>query len=433
MPEARARIRVSRRNFLLCAACFSLGIPAHPVMFGRWEPVLVAVQVAWVLTFVLLGLALGAGRVTGRVAGTAAGLASLANLVVMVDFTGGLHSPYFPFIHTLPPIIAIFSHGERLPVPVTVAAGFAALMLMLGLSGAHPRDFLVQGLTFAFVALAALIGSQTYWKMREAEQEARRQRLDTVEQLAESERLRLLAERQRSDVERLVVVGRLAAGVAHEINNPLAYVKSNLKFLEEELLRAQAPMDREELFQLLEETQQGVLRIQQIVTDLRQFSRDSGGTEEECSVDAALAEAHRLANVRLHSLGETVLEVAPGLPRVCLGQRQLVQVMVNLLLNAADALESSPERRVARVVVRATRAEGGVLLEVEDNGPGIAPEAFARLFEPFFTTKPAGRGTGLGLALSREYVARGGGTLTAHNRPEGGARFVLTLRAVADS
>jgi signal transduction histidine kinase len=426
--EEKARLREARRNFLLCAVFFSLSLPLQPVVFGRWDPALVLTQVAWSACFVLLGLAVGAGWLSERMASSAAGLCSLANLTLTVHLTGGVASPYFPFFHTIPLIIAMFNPRQRLPVLVAIGATLGCMLLVLTLSGAPARTFISQLITFAFVAGASTYGGFSYRRLRQAEFAAQQERLEALQRLAESERRRVHAERNRAEVERLVVVGQLAAGVAHEINNPLAYVKSNLGFLEGELLREDGRVDRDEVRQILQETTQGVMRIQQIVSDLRKFSREASEAEDECSVLDALSEARRLASVRLHSLGEVVQEVPEGLPRVRLRQRHLVQVLVNLLLNAADALEAVPERHAARIVLRARPHEGGVRLEVEDNGPGIPASALPRLFEPFFTTKPPGKGTGLGLALCREYVARAGGTLTAENRPEGGARFVLTLK-----
>ncbi|HEY0097005.1 MAG TPA: ATP-binding protein, partial [Archangium sp.] len=271
-------------------------------------------------------------------------------------------------------------------------------------------------------------GGRTYRRQREAERVAQEERLSALERLAESERLRLRAERERAEMERLVLVGQLVSGVAHEVNNPLAFVKSNLHYLERELLKEDGLPDKAELRELMAETRQGVLRIQQIVTDLRRFAREGDVAAEQGWPAEAIEEARRMASVRLRSLGEVVVEVTPGLPEVRLGQRYLVQVLVNLLLNAADAVEEAVPARRARIEVRARRVEGGVRLEVEDNGAGIAPEVFPRLFEPFFTTKPPGKGNGLGLALCHEYVTRAGGSLTAENRPEGGARFVLTLK-----
>jgi two-component system sensor histidine kinase PhcS len=109
----------------------------------------------------------------------------------------------------------------------------------------------------------------------------------------------------------------------------------------------------------------------------------------------------------------------------------LEQVLLNLLLNAADAIEDAKVRD-GRVAVRAEVEGAQVRVVVEDNGPGIAEENLPMLFTSFFTTKAPGKGTGLGLALCREYVSRAGGSLQAENRPEGGARFVLRVPAVRE-
>jgi len=115
------------------------------------------------------------------------------------------------------------------------------------------------------------------------------------------------------------------------------------------------------------------------------------------------------------------------LPEVLADRRRLVQVLLNLLVNAVEALEETGVERPA-IWIYARPDNGGLVLAVEDNGPGFPPAVRARLFEPFFTTKPAGKGTGLGLSLSREYVESFGGRLRAENRPEGGARFSIALR-----
>ena len=134
--------------------------------------------------------------------------------------------------------------------------------------------------------------------------------------------------------------------------------------------------------------------------------------------------------MRLREGGEVSVECTPGLPAVKLGQRHMVQVMVNLLLNAADAVEAVLPARRVRIAVSARPVEHGVRIQVDDNGPGIPEDILRQLFQPFFTTKPPGKGTGLGLALSRDYVVRVGGTLHAENHSEGGARFVLFLPRV---
>jgi C4-dicarboxylate-specific signal transduction histidine kinase len=424
-PELDAHLRLRRRNFLLCAVGLIICGATHPLTLGRMIPEVLTVNVLWSLVFVGLGVAVGARWLPSTVASSIAAVISLVALLLDIRLTGGVASPFFPSLFAVPLIIAVFTPGHRQPTLVACILTLGAVLLTCWWSGTSAQVMLSQGFAFAFVAWVSAYGGRTFRRLRDAEREADRERVEALQRLAESERLRAQAERNRSEMERLAVVGKLAAGVAHEVNNPLAYVKSNLGFLEEEL--REASPDVEELRRVLEETRQGVQRIQQIVSDLRRFSRDTAEAEEPCAVAEAVAEAQRLASVRLRSLGEVVTEVTPALTRVRVSQRHLVQVLVNLLLNAADALEMAEPRRPARVVVRAHPAPQGVRLEVEDNGPGIPDTVLPRLFEPFFTTKPPGKGTGLGLALCREYVARAGGTLTAENRPEGGARFTLHL------
>ncbi len=426
--ELRVLLRVKRKNYFVCAALFLGMIPMHGLLAGAFVPRVMLVQLGWSVSFALLGAVVGTGWIPVRWAGVASGLVSLVATVLLIHFTGGPASPLYPTLGAVPLMLALFTPDSRVPTVlagVATLAGVAVLDVMAGLS----TRVMLQHLTaVGMLGMMALYGAQTYRRMREAERAAQQERLVALEQLAESERRRVRAERERAEVDRLVLVGQLAAGVAHEVNNPLAFVKSNLCFLEQALSREGSPPDMDELGDVLDETMQGVLRIQQIVMDLRRFSREGPGSEEEPGVvEDALSEAKRLASVRLRGLGEVSLDIAPGLEPVRLGQRHLVQVVLNLLLNAADAVEEARPPRRAHVEVWARQVDDGVRLVVEDNGPGIPQEVLSKLFEPFFTTKPPGKGTGLGLALCREYVARAGGSLQAENRAEGGARFVLLL------
>ncbi|MFY0566774.1 sensor histidine kinase [Archangium lansingense] len=435
-----ALLRVKRKNQLVCAAILAGWAVVQYAVVGSVHWGVLLVQLGWSATFLVLGWLVGAGRIPLRISGVWTGLVSLVAGLVLIHLTGGPDSPYFPMLAALPLTLATFSPDTRLPTVVASGAMLVAVVVLDVMAGMAPGKMLLQLLCFSMLSVVGVLGAQTYQRMREAEKSAQQERLvaqqerlDALEQLAESERRRVRAERERAEVERLVLVGQLAAGVAHEVNNPLAFVKSNLGFIEQELLREGEPLDRAELREVLSETRQGVLRIQQIVADLRRFSREEDRDKaEQGLVEDAVREAKRLASVRLRSLGELSSEVPSGMPPVRLGQRQLVQVLVNLLLNAADAVEMAVPARRAHIVVRVGRVDGAVRLEVEDNGSGIPPEVASRLFEPFFTTKPPGKGTGLGLALCREYVRRAGGTLTGENRSEGGARFVLTLPVVAE-
>jgi C4-dicarboxylate-specific signal transduction histidine kinase len=213
--------------------------------------------------------------------------------------------------------------------------------------------------------------------------------------------------------------------VVHEINNPLSFVRSNLDFLEREVL-CEAEPSREELAEVFSETRAGVERIRQIVSDLRGFSHMGREELAECALTDVVSDATRLARLRLKHVARVEVDIPEDVPAVRANHRRLAQVLLNLLVNAGDALQARGQRD-SELRISARREGARALLVVEDNGPGFPPEVLPHLFEPFFTTKGPESGTGLGLALARELVQQCGGTLVAENRPEGGARLRLEL------
>jgi signal transduction histidine kinase len=253
-----------------------------------------------------------------------------------------------------------------------------------------------------------------------ADEEAMRAKVDEVERAGRELRA---AQDQLVRSERLASVGRLAAGLAHEIGNPIAAV---LGF--QELLLA-GGLDAAEQRDFLERMKRETERVHRVLRDLLDFARpmarSDAAAEAPGSVAQAIDDVIDLLTPQKAMRGvEVRCEVAPGLPAVALAEERLVQVLLNLLLNAADAVPRSG----GRIVVRALRgAPGRVEIEVEDNGRGIAREIEGRLFEPFATTKDVGKGTGLGLAVCRGLVEAAGGTIRALRGGEGGARFVLEL------
>jgi signal transduction histidine kinase len=221
-----------------------------------------------------------------------------------------------------------------------------------------------------------------------------------------------LREHQRRLVEseKLAGIGRLAAGVAHEINNPLGVILGYAKLLRKRCDGATA----DDLAVVEEET----LRAKEIVDGLLDLSRPLPEGTARVDLRALSDEVvSRLGDARLLDGVEVAVEgraAAPGHPE------KLRQVLVNLIRNAAEAAGSG-----GRVLVRLSEEGGGAEVAVEDSGPGIPPERRDRLFEPFFTTKP--RGTGLGLAVSRAIARAHGGELAEVGAPAGGARFTLRL------
>lgn len=219
--------------------------------------------------------------------------------------------------------------------------------------------------------------------------------------------------------ERLASMGRLAAGVAHEVGNPLAGILGYLS-----LLKSRSPSGPE-LADWVQRIEVEVLRIDQIVKGLLLLGRPAKGKSEPVDILETIE-----SSLRLLTAGPDFaqVEVALEVPRGTLAWAEagpLTQVMLNLSLNAAQAMASR-----GRLCIRAVEQEDRVLISVSDTGPGIAPEAMAHLFEPFFTTKPVGRGSGLGLAVSRHLVGAMGGTLHAGHAEGGGACFTVMLPSV---
>jgi signal transduction histidine kinase len=238
---------------------------------------------------------------------------------------------------------------------------------------------------------------------------------------------RIAAERARKETEarlvaaeRLVSMGRLAAGVAHEINNPLAWVMSNLEFAIDRAGRGEGDP---ELAELLGEAKLGAERVRDIVRDLRVFARsegETGGCDAVAVARASLAMARN--ELRHRAQVETRFE---QVPMVAIPQRQLGQVLVNLLVNAAQAIrEGSAADNAVTVGVRPDRE--GVVVEVRDTGSGMPREIRERIFEPFFTTKQ-GEGMGLGLALCQTMVHEAGGEISVESEPGKGSTFRVWL------
>ncbi|MCM2334122.1 MAG: PAS domain S-box protein [Anaeromyxobacteraceae bacterium] len=228
--------------------------------------------------------------------------------------------------------------------------------------------------------------------------------------------------------DRMASLGTLAAGVAHEINNPLSYVIGNLAFVREALAAGAAtpPEALTQARQALDEANEGAARVRQIVGDLRALSRSGEDRHEPVDVGAAVRSAANVAAGVLRPCAALRLELGPT-PPVLGDPARLGQVFLNLLVNAGQAIgEGHPEAN--EIVVRtAIEPDGRVRVEVSDTGPGIPPDVLPRIFAPFFTTKPAGQGTGLGLAICQQAVEGMGGVIEARSRPGEGATFTLLL------
>ncbi len=251
--------------------------------------------------------------------------------------------------------------------------------------------------------------------------------------------------------EKMASLGRLVAGVAHELNNPISFVYGNTvamkryadrlsRYLaaihgemprdEREALRQELRIDRllDDLPSLIDGTVEGAERTRDIVDALKRFSATDRDERRAFDLAEVIERAVQWVGKATANQFEVSLNLPPVLP-VLGSPGQLQQVAMNLVQNAADATEKSRERRLE---VSGRIEAGAVVIEFRDSGPGIPAENLGKLFDPFFTTKPVGRGTGLGLAISYGIVERHGGKLTAGNHPKGGALFVLRLPLAAE-
>jgi len=273
-----------------------------------------------------------------------------------------------------------------------------------------------------------------------------------IERLTETNRRLEEAQNQLLQSEKMASVGQLAAGVAHEINNPMGFITSNLGSLKNqvrdllgvleayrstepalaahpELIKrigqAKVSADfeflQEDIQSLIAESLDGAHRVKKIVENLKDFARVDNAEWLYANLEHGLDSTLNIVWNELKYKAEVIKEYS-GLPEIECIASQLNQVFMNLMVNAAHAIESR-----GAITLRTGFDENNVWVEVEDNGTGISPEHLGRIFEPFFTTKPVGKGTGLGLSLAYSIVQRHNGRFYVCSEPGHGSRFRVIL------
>jgi len=251
--------------------------------------------------------------------------------------------------------------------------------------------------------------------------------------------------------EKLASIGQLAAGVAHEINNPIGFITSNLQRFKEyadsiiayhqaadKIIAEECPAplrqrlaeygEQHELSyilgdiqELIEQSLDGAQRVKQIVLDLKDFAHPDENGIKEASLNKCIESTVNMVRNEIKFVADLILDLGELVPILC-NPQQINQVITNLLLNAAHSIS---ERGTISVT---TRMEGGhALLTISDTGCGIPPEILSRIFDPFFTTKEVGKGTGLGLAISSDIIQKHNGVITVTSEPGKGSTFTVTL------
>jgi PAS domain S-box-containing protein len=229
--------------------------------------------------------------------------------------------------------------------------------------------------------------------------------------------------------DRMASIGTLAAGVAHGINNPLAYVIANLDYVKNKLAAPWAglsPPEVREVRDLIEESLEGADRVRRIVGDLRSFSRHADDKVHAVDLCSVIERVLNMAMNEIRHRARVVLKLQP-VPRVVGTESKLGQVVLNLLVNAAQAIEAGNVESNSITVRTLLDKHGRPRLEIQDTGIGIPEEYLRRVFDPFFTTKPVGVGTGLGLSISHRIVSEFGGEIGIESTHQQGTLVWLAL------
>jgi signal transduction histidine kinase len=219
--------------------------------------------------------------------------------------------------------------------------------------------------------------------------------------------------------EKIASVGRMAAGVAHEINNPLSGILIYAELLKDSL--GQNPQYQSDIQEIIDQT----LRCKRIVAELLEFSRQSVGKVSSFGLERLITKSlNILVNQASFQDIRVITEIERDMPPIVGDFGQLQQVFTNLFINAADAMKGK-----GRLTVKAffDRENEKFIIKVSDTGPGIPEEFRDKIFDIFFTTKPVGKGTGLGLSISQNIISLHGGIIRVDCPPEGGTTFIIEL------
>ena len=324
-------------------------------------------------------------------------------------------------------------------------AWMVAAFIVIGIIGSY---IYIRAVTRPLEALAAAVRSVNLSRLGEADEKAlempapswnplgfetevdrlAREFQEMVRRLREAYRQLTETHRQLVAAEKLSTIGTIAAGMAHELNNPLAGLRNCVRRIRRE------PHNREQLLRYLAAMEESADRMQRVVKGLLDLSRPRRPELKQVALAPLIERVLLLAGHKLSEADvEPRIEIEPDAATIRADGEQLEHVLQNLVSNACDSLRAKSARDAAfdpELTIRAARRDGRVEIEVRDNGIGIPREDLPRLFEPFFSTKSPGQGTGLGLSIALDIVRAHGGTILVESRQGAGACFRVVLPAV---
>jgi signal transduction histidine kinase len=265
---------------------------------------------------------------------------------------------------------------------------------------------------------------------KKAEAELAEQAIQLEKALRETQESKALILRN----DKLASLGRMSAGLIHEINNPLNYAKQGVYLLRRTSQDNLPEESREDFLDILNDIEEGVTRAVTIISDLRDFTRVTYDHSQTLELEPLVKKSLRFFAHEFKDRVNLEIEVPEGI-EICGNSNHLVQVLINLLQNALDSVnaKSYEEGSAPCVSVTATPGDQEILRRVQDNGPGISAKHMDNIFDPFYTTKDVGKGTGLGLAICHRIMKEHGGGIEVYSEPEGSCEFTLTFPPVDSS
>jgi signal transduction histidine kinase len=344
-------------------------------------------------------------------------LLDLVCLSLLVSWTAGLHSPILGFF-----VFHMVFASLLLPRRWAYGAAFGSIALLLAglaLSDQWPQGHADLLLLAGFVLTLLMTVALTNHITRDQRRQRRRLRRQNRRIRAISRKL-WRHERAMVQQEKIVALGQMAAGIAHEVMNPLANMDSLLQLAQQRPER----MNAQNIVKLREQ----ISRINSTIHQMRSLVHPDEGGVQKLTVNDVVKQS--LEMVRIDGRARRVgieAQLGEDVGQAVARQQSLGQVLINLMLNSLDAIAEVPE---PKLIVRTSRREPWCIIEVVDNGGGIAPQHLNRIFEPFFTTKPVGKGTGLGLSISHNLIQKMGGTIKVASEVGEGTTMTILLPSV---
>ena len=350
----------------------------------------------------------------------------LAMILWMIYAARDIYSPYYAGLNIILLAVGLLSPWTYRQNLISAALVVALYIVVdLSMHDFEPDGFLVNNTTFLLLT-AVIVVSGSFANSRQRQREfALRWELDQSHKMTASSLLQLKEnEIQMVQSEKMASLGRMSAGIIHEINNPLNFATTGLYTLRNKQ-KFLAPEQQPEYAEVLRDVEEGLSRVRTIVSDLRTFSHPDGGHRDAVEVAAVVAAALRFLSNEWRDRVQIETDITEQ-QTMYANQNKLVHVLVNLLQNSLDALKSKTfTDEKPTIQITGWLEEDRSFLSIRDNGSGIDQQHLDKIFEPFYTTKEVGEGMGLGLSICHRIVLENGGTISVTTEPGRFCEFTL--------